>query len=309
MSRHRLISNLTFKYHYFLPLLAKLPQTLAYRVVSYYGKLQLAGNQLERDAICSQMRRVFVEYSDDRLEQWADYFLCMLEREKLDTEFFQTLHSNRDVDKFVRLHHHEALVEAREKGRRVFITTGHFGRLWMAGIGLQRYGISVGTITRDSGNENSQGLPEVEFHYRAKKLQALQERLRGPFLVEGDLVRPIYRALDENVMALLIDVPYEQSKEGCIELPFLGRIAKFPLGVAKIARKTKALIIPYYTFESRNGLDVKFFPSIEAADLSDDEIMKQLVLLLEKQILSHPEQWWLWAALPMMWKNKESIYE
>lgn len=303
MSKPRLISNLTFKYHYFLPLLAKLPQTVAYRLVSYYGKLQLTECQPERAAICAQMRRVFVDHSDDKLEQWANYFLCMLEREKLDTEFFQRLHIDDKVDGFVRLHHHEEIVEARKNGRRVFITTGHFGRLWMAGIALQRYGISVGTITRDSGTKNTQGLSDVEFLYRAKKLQVLQKRLKGPFLVEGDLVRPIYRALDDNVMALLIDVPYETSKEGCIELPFLGKMTKFPLGVAKIARKTEALIIPYYTFESRGGLDVKFSSSIEAVDFSDEEIMQQLVRLLEKQVLAHPELWWLWGSLPAMWSN------
>lgn len=304
MSRPRLISNLTFKYHYFLPLLAKLPQTLAYRLVSCYGRLQLTECQPERAAICTQMRRVFIDHGDDKLEQWANYFLCMLEREKLDTEFFQRLQIDHKVDGFVRLHHHEELLAARKEGRRVFITTGHFGRLWMAGIALQRHGISVGTITRDSETENTQGLPEVEFIYRAKKLQALQNRLKGPFLVEGDLVRPIYRALDDNVMALLIDVPYGESKEGCIELPFLGKMARFPLGIAKIARKTKALIIPYYTFESREGVDVKFSPSIEAADFSDEEIMKQLVALLEKQVLAHPELWWLWAALPAIWSNR-----
>ena len=103
-------------------------------------------------------------------------------------------------------------------------------------------------------------------------------------------------------MALLIDVPYEQSKEGCIELPFLGKSARFPTGIAKIARKTNALIVPYYVLESRQGLDVNFFPGLDAADLSETEIMQQLVGLLEKQILAHPEQWWLWPALPMMWQ-------
>ncbi|MCK5889922.1 MAG: lysophospholipid acyltransferase family protein [Methylococcales bacterium] len=297
-----LISNLSFKYHYLLPLLAKFPQEIAYRLVSYYGKLQLTGHQNERDQMCVQMRRVFPDASEGKISQWADYFFCMQEREKLDTEFFQRLKQNDYIDNFVRLHHHDELLEARKKGRRIFITTGHFGRLWMAGIGLQRHGISVGTITRDSGTDNRQGLPDVEFAYRAKKLRVLQQRLNGPFLVEGNSVRPIYRALDENVMALLIDVPYQPSKEGYVELPFLGRTATFPLGVAKIARKTEALIIPYYTFESRRGIDVEFYPSIEAAELTDEEIMRHLVTLLEQQVLAHPEQWWMWQCLPSMWK-------
>lgn len=302
MNRLGLLNNLTFKYHYLLPLLAKLPQVLAYRLVTFYSKLQLAEHPVEHEQIYRQMQRVFIDHSDEQLKRWADYFLSMQEREKLDTEFFQGLSSDAQIDAFVHLHNQQELLSARQQGRHVFITTGHFGRLWMAGIGLQRYGISVGTITRDGGTENTQQLPEVEFKYRAKKLQVLQQRLGGPFLVEGDSVRPIYRALDQHVMALLIDVPYEQSKEGCIELPFLGKSARFPTGIAKIARKTNALIVPYYVLESRQGLDVNFFPGLEAADLSETEIMQQLVGLLEKQILAHPEQWWLWPALPMMWQ-------
>lgn len=301
--RGSISSHLAFKYHCILPFLSKLPQTIAYRLVSLYSIFLLSSHSEERQSICTQMRRVFVDHSDEQLEKWANYFLSMLEREKLDTEYFQTLESDIEVDAFIKLHHHEELLQARKQNRKVFITTGHFGRLWMAGIGLQRYGISVGTITRDSRRDNVQQLEEVEFHYRARKLQALQKRLQGPFLVEGNSVRPIYRALDEYVMALLIDVPYEQAREGCIELPFLGKTARFPTGIAKIARKTKALIIPYYVFESRLGLDVKFYPSVEAVDLSELEIMQRLVSLLEIQILAHPEQWWLWSALPAMWKD------
>lgn len=289
MSSTHLIRNLTFKYHYLLPLLAKLPQTIAYRLVSFYSKLQLTHYLVERDDIHRQMRRVFVNGSDEQLKFWADYLLAMLEREKLDTEFFQSLRSDKQIDAFVRLHQHQELLTARQQGRRVFITTGHFGRLWMAGVGLQRYGISVGTLTRDGIAENTQQLPEVEFQYRAKKLQVLQQRFGGPFLVAGDWVRPIYRALDQCVMALLFDVFYTQPKEGGITLPFLGKTGRFPNGIAKIAKKTNALIIPYYVFESRQGLDVSFFPSIEAADLSETEIMQQLVSLLEKQIMAHPE--------------------
>lgn len=301
MSKSRLLSNLTFKYYYLLPLLAKLPQTLAYRLISFYAKLQLVDKPVEREQVFRQMQLVFVDCSEEQLKQWTDYLLSMQERELLDTEFFQGLHSNAKVDAFVRFHQHQELLTARQQGRHVLLTTGHFGRFWMVGVGLDRHGISMGTITRDSMTENRQQLPELEFQYRAQRLQAFQQRMKGPFLVEGNSVRPIYRALDKHVMTILMDVPHDKSKKGGVELPFLGKTASFPLGIAKIARQTNALIFPYYVLESRQGLDINFSPALEAVDLSETEIMQHLVGLLEKQILAHPEQWWLWPALSMMW--------
>jgi hypothetical protein len=32
-------------------------------------------------------------------------------------------------------------------------------------------------------------------------------------------------------------------------------------------------------------------------------MMRQLVALLEEQILAFPEQWWLWQALPLLWQK------
>ena len=246
------------------------------------------------------MHTVLTEKKESELADFADYFFSMVEREALDTWFFRTCKTQKQVDQFIQLVNFNYLTDARDAGRRVIISSGHFGRFWMAGVGMQAQGVSVGTITRDGGDKNSHGLPEEEYQYRLKKLAWLKQCFGGPFLVEGDSVRPIYRALDEYVMGLFIDVPYVGDKNGCVVLPFLGKETRFPLGPAKIAKKANALIIPFYVFEARTGLQAEFYPPIEAADLTEQEIMSHLVNLLEKQIYALPAQWWLWQALPLM---------
>jgi lauroyl/myristoyl acyltransferase len=293
---------LRFKYSVLLPLLAHLPQKIAYRLTSLYGRLLLNQKVVEKTKIISQMQEVLGLKNHNELEEMANYYFSMVEREALDIWFFRTCNTLEKVDKFIQLVDFHHVTDARKAGRRVIISSGHFGRFWMAGVGMQAHGISVGTITRDGGEANDHGLPEAEYQFRLKKLAWLQQCFGGPFLVEGDSVRPIYRALDEHVMALFIDVPYSGEKKGCIELPFLGKEARFPLGSAKIAKKSKALIVPFYVFESRDGLQAKFYPPIEAEKMSEPEIMSHLVKVLEKQILAFPEQWWLWQALPLMWK-------
>lgn len=293
--------NLWFKYHILLPVLARLPQILAYRAISLIARYAKTPLGVDCEVIKQQIHSVFQTQSPAELEQNLRYFLGLMEREALDTWFFRTLHTVEQVDAFVRLENLEYITQARAEGKRVIISSGHFGRFWMAGVGMQAHGVSVGTITRDGGDENAHGLPEEEYRYRLKKLRWLQERFGGPFLVEGDLVRPIYRALDEHVMALFIDVPYLDNKNGCINLPFLGRMARFPLGAARIAKKAEAVIVPFYVFESRSGLTARFYEPIDSNNLTEEEIMLQLVNLLEAQIRELPEQWWLWQALPLFW--------
>jgi len=295
--------NLRFKYHFLLPFLARLPQNIAYRLASFLGRFRGRQQATEKEIIIQQMQRVFAEKSRDELAHLANYFFGMVEREALDSWFFRTCKTQKQVDQFIQLENFHYITEAREAGQNVIISSGHFGRFWMAGVAMRAQGVTVGTITRDGGETNEHALPEQEYQYRLKKLAWLQQCFGGPFLVEGDSARPIYRALGEHVMGLFIDVPYVGDKNGCISLPFLGRETRFPLGPAKIAKRSKALIVPFYVFESRTGLQAKFYPPIEAEYLSEQEIMRQLVSLLEMQIRAFPEQWWLWQGLPYLWQE------
>ena len=294
---------LGFKYRALYPLLAHFPQKIAYGLASLIGRLSVKHHSAERAIVMTQLQTVFLEDDKKKLADIADYYYSLVEREALDSWFFRTRKTQEQVDKFIQLVDFHYIKDARQTGQRVIISSGHFGRFWMAGVGMQAHGVSVGTITRDGGETNEHGLPEAEYQYRLKKLAWLQQRFGGPFLVEGNSVRPIYRALDEHVMALFIDVPYVGEQSGCVTLPFLGKLARFPLGAAKIAKSSKALIVPFYVFESRLGLKAQFYPPIDAEALNEQEIMSRLVELLEKQIYNFPEQWWLWAALPLLWKQ------
>jgi lauroyl/myristoyl acyltransferase len=295
--------KLWLKYHILLPLLSLLPQAWAYRLASFSARFVTEQHLADTGVIKQQMQTVFKDKQPAEIDQAANYFLGLIEREALDTFFFRTLQTTAQVDGFIHLENFDVVLKARAKGQRVIISSGHFGRFWMAGVGMHAHGVTVGTITRDGGDFNEHGLPNQEYQYRLKKLRWLRERFGGPFLVEGDLIRPIYRALDEHVMALFIDVPYLDDKNGCISLPFLGRMGRFPLGAARIAKKSNALIVPFYVYESRAGLRARFYEPIAAQQLTEAEIMQQLVALLEAQILAYPEQWWLWQALPLLWQN------
>jgi len=146
-------------------------------------------------------------------------------------------------------------------------------------------------------------LPEAEHRFRLFKLARLKAHYGGPFLVEGEALRPFYRALDNHVMAMLIDVPYPDDRTACVALPFLGRTGYFPVGLARIAKRADAMIIPFYTFESRAGGHVRFHEPVPVQDMNETEITAHLVALLESHILQDPQMWWLWQALPLFWRQ------
>ena len=286
-----------------MPFLAKLPQQIAYPLASLYGRLSLQFRGEEEKAIKAWMKLVVGYASDTQIDEWTRYLLLLTEREVLDTWYFRKLTKIRDIDQFVSLKNFEPLLAARQAGRKVMITSGHFGRFWMAGVGMKAHGISVGTITRDGGTINKHGLNEQEYQYRLKKLQWLQERFSGPFLVEGDSVRAIYRALDEHVMAVFIDVAYSSPKEGRYTGPFLGKTGQFPMGIARIAKRTGALVFPFYVFETKSGLEARYYDPLDAEQFTEEELMAQLIATLETQILQNPQLWWLWPALPQLWTS------
>ncbi|MBF0471749.1 MAG: lysophospholipid acyltransferase family protein [Gammaproteobacteria bacterium] len=292
---------LKLRYQLVLPLLSRLPRRSAYRLATLYSRL--SENTIhpgERSAILQQMQRIFPDHPHEQIQHYIRYHFGMVEREYLDTWVFPRLRTIEEIDRFVTLKGFEPLKQAREEGRRVMLTGGHFGHFWMAGIGMNAHGVAVGTLTRDGGEENHHGLPTEEFNFRLKKLKWLQQALGGPFLVSGNNLRPIYRALDHYVMALLIDVPYEYAHPGLVEVPFLGKSGWFADGIARVAQRTEALIFPYFVTEERQGLTATFEPPLEAAAMKPETIMEQLVRRLEEKILQQPAQWWLWPALPLI---------
>ncbi|MBF0219645.1 MAG: lysophospholipid acyltransferase family protein [Gammaproteobacteria bacterium] len=295
---------LKLRYQAILPLLARLPQQLAYPLATRCARYaERSIHPAERPAIRNQMARVFNQSPEAQLDGWVSYHFGMVEREYLDTWVFPRLKNLKAIDQFIRLEGFTPLQQARADGRRVMLTGGHFGHFWMAGIGMNARGVSVGTLTRDGDHNNRHGLPEAEYQFRLKKLAWLQQALGGPFLVSGHHLRPIYRALDQHVMALLIDVPYDYPHPGLVGLPFLGKTGWFADGIARVAKRTNALIFPYYVYEEGRQLVARFSPPIEAAAMAEHDIMAQLVAQLESEILHHPEQWWLWQALPLIWRE------
>lgn len=182
------------------------------------------------------------------------------------------------------------IIEAALRDKQpVLFVTGHFGNHDATRHALVARGFQIGGLYRPMTN------PFFNRHYARTMTD-----LSGPVFAQGGAgTMGFVRHLRGGGMAtLLFDV---WSAEG-VPLPFLGHPAATSLAAAEIAKRTGALMVPYFATRQSDG--VGFDLTIEAPiqDAAPDEMMVEATQRLEARILAHPDQYfWVhrrWKPLP-----------
>ncbi|MDQ5769544.1 lysophospholipid acyltransferase family protein [Thiothrix subterranea] len=293
-------ADFSLRYQVLFPLYAHLPPVLGYGLAAQQATIFRRNKADEAASIRAQMCSALPEASDTQLAGWLDDYYRMVEQEALDTWYLQ----HQPIQQIVELEGFAAIEAARRQGKRVMLTGGHFGRFWMAGPAMRAQGFTTGTITRDGGATNSHGLHPAEYRYRLFKLQRLQQALGGNFLVEGDELRPLYRALNDHLIALIFDVPYIEAHKGRVTVNFISGTIDLPAGIYRIAKKTKAVIAPFFMRDLGGGrVRAEFSALLDPYDYDETVLMQQLASQLEQRIRESPGHWWLWPALPLLRSN------
>lgn len=285
------------RYDLLFPAYAQLPPRWGYALAAQQAAWFRRKRVDEATLIRQQMQRVFPDASAATVETWLQDYYRMVEQEALDTWYLQ----HQPLHEVVTLRNFAVVEAARRAGQRVLLTGGHFGRFWLAGAAMRERGFTTGTITRDGGAENTHGLHPAEYQFRLFKLQRLQQVLGGPFLVEGEDLRPLYRALDEHLITLIFDVPYVNPHKGSVTVPFFNASIDLPAGIYRVAKKMQAVVVPFFMRELGNGRVVaEFSAALEPSAHAESDFMGELASQLALRISEHPGQWWLWAALPLL---------
>lgn len=291
----KLLNQLSFRYNYLFPLYARLPYSLAYRLTHWQAKYVAQHKHQQAEIIYEQMQNHLVDYSEAMLQQEVQRYFCMVEDEILDSF---SLHKSPDL---VTLVGFDQVLAARKAERKVILTSGHFGRYWFSGPAMYALGQKISTITRDGDENNPYQLDQIENTYRIHKLNRLQKALGGAFLLEGQANTALYNTLDEHLLTLIFDVPYTTVNRGSVIVPFLNGSIKIPAGVFRIAKKTDALVVPF--FMQNNGLGkltAHFDAPLSINTHTVNSFMSLLAERLEKRIYQTPGHWWLWEALPLL---------
>jgi KDO2-lipid IV(A) lauroyltransferase len=171
------------------------------------------------------------------------------------------------------------------RGRGVFLLTGHLG-CWellggwlareLAAAGLGPLGVVTGTVRN----------PPVD-----RLLQDRRRALGMRVLPREDGAAPLLRHLRAGgVAAVLLD---QRTRAANRDVPFFGRPAPTPVGLARIALRNDVPVLPVAIARQEDGPGhrVVHLPPLAVAGRGEDELLAACNGALEEMIRRNPSEW------------------
>lgn len=186
------------------------------------------------------------------------------------------------------------LQKALDKGKGVLLVSGHLGQ-WEL---MANYISSRVPVSAVAQNLYDPRLDSIMTDFREKKL-------RVSMIKRGVALRGIMEALKENRVVIAL-VDQDTGKDG-VFVPFFGKQAWTQSGVARIALKTGAALVPAFVIRGKDGCfefhAEKEIIGQETGDRDKDilEGVRRYTEVVEKYVQSYPEQW-MW--MHPRWKTR-----
>ena len=205
-------------------------------------------------------------------------------------------YSRQNVAQVITYDGFENYAEAVRRGRGVLYLTGHLGAWELGAFAHSVYGHPLHVLIRALDNPS---LNELVNRYRT---------LAGNRILEKrDFLRGILEALRKNeVVGILID--QNASLQDGAFVQFFGVPASTATGLAKIALRAEAAVVPAFAFwdAALGHYRLRFDPPLELVRTGDSEqdVVANTQLfthVLEQHIRCHPDQW-LW--IHRRWKTR-----
>ena len=190
----------------------------------------------------------------------------------------------------------ENFQQARERGKGVLLFAGHFGGWELSSFVISMHGHWMYVLMRGMDN---QYLGRLILHYRT---------MHGNKAVDkDDFVRGLLSAMRANeVVGMLIDT--NMTPPQGIFVDFFGIPACTASGMARIALKTDAAVVPTFTIWDRElgKYRLRFDPALELIRSDDLEAdikanTQMFTKVIEDYVRKYPEQW-LWVH--RRWKTR-----
>jgi len=297
-----------FKHLVLLPLLARFPARLAYRLAGCCTRGWKPPCELEwranyRAGIVHLQQRSSMLASLDPVETVRCHDE-VLAHDVLDGYRFARL-SAADVHARVRIEGIEALDAASRAGRGVVLCMGHFGRTAMLGASLGLSGYPVGMLTNATDRSNTV-LSAADRAMLTRKMNDLSRAVGGPWIKTGSNTRTLIAHLKTGGRVCATADLYEANPANRFFAPFLGGILAVPNGLLRVARSTNAAFVYGRARSAGERVEIQLTPIDEA---TPEACFAEYLRLLSADIEKEPWQWWLWGMLPAFWETAGSIIE
>jgi len=284
-------------------LLGALPRSVARRLGAATGALAYAALKRLRNVGVRNLSLAFPDWTEAR----RDETLRRLYRNLgyLLAEFGQmTKYTPEMARSFIRYEGLEHYLAARDRGKGVLVLTGHLGAWELSSFHHSLMGYPMGMVIRRLDN------PLVDEFVNRIRCQHGNRVIH-----KDDFARGLIASMrGGETVGILMDT--NMTPPQGVFVPFFGRMAATASGMARVALKTGAAVVPGFLLweESEQRYVLRFGERIELEETGDSERdatanTAKFTAVIESYIRSYPDQW-LW--MHRRWKTRpageEAVY-
>jgi len=205
-------------------------------------------------------------------------------------------YTRENIGEVIEFDGNENYIEAVNRGKGVLFLTGHMGPWELSSFAHAVYGYPCYFLARPIEN---------------RRVDALVNRYRclsGCQMIDkNDSARAMLRILKSGgVLGVLAD--QNTSLDEGVFVPFFGILACSTAGLAKLALRTGAAVVPGYAYwdDSRHKYILHFEPAVELTQTGDEDAdiranTAKFMKVIENFARAHPDQW-LWVH--KRWKTR-----
>ena len=230
-----------------------------------------------------------------------DKHFAMRAIENLDPYFLPDDPAELDAGRFMDFRNMEVFEQAHRQGRGVVLLIGHYGRVTMPFVGLGALGYTVGGITIEI--QNNPFIGDLERRHIQNKSNLIEKHAKGVFARVGNVaqIKSVYNLLKEGGTAYLAIDVFDGARGP--KVSFLGGTITFPASILRLSCQNRSPVVGCFAHQENNRLVVEFDPAPEPAGPHDYDTMIEYARILERRVLSRPQEYWLWPALQHLWEK------
>ena len=274
--------------------MGRLPRRAARRVGEVCGAVAFATLARLRGVGRRNLRLAFPEASERETQRILRAEFRHLGR--LLGEFAgMSRHTRESAARYIRYEGLENYEDARQKGRGVLVLTGHLGAWELSSFFHSLMGRPMGLVIRRLDN------PLIDRYVNAIRCMHGNRVLHKDDFARG-LITEMRRG---GTVGILMDT--NMTPPQGVFVPFFGVPACSASGLARVARKTGAAVVPGFLIEEPEGKYVLHFGKelemVHSEDVEQDALVNtaRCTAELEQYIRRYPEQW-LWVH--RRWKTR-----
>lgn len=222
---------------------------------------------------------------EERAEQIASDSLHRFGRMIVEVMRFPLLKPD-NIDQTVKVEGLEYLDAAYKQNKGVIMATGHYGNWELLGATVALHGYPMLSITR---KQNNGAMDKFINEYRQMVGQKVAYN-RG----ESGLLAISRMLKEKHLLGVLYD---QDTNDDGVEINLFGKKSIIPMGAAALSRIYGSPILPIFLHNNDDGTcTAKIYPPLytpRTKNKTQDfyDVTKQMVTILEHEIIAHPEMW------------------